>query len=227
MPVKHHHRGTGLTKESRVHIKLSKPPTKEEADAVKRMFRQIGAVATFEGKVEFAEIWAIDTLESAGLTTDGRATVKEVQSFPWYANKILCDLNLIRKIKARVTAGKGDEADPLALFSLKLGALLYEIGFKLDWEPHTLYGIESQQHRKMGGDAAKRAKDQRNEFLRQEADKYRQKGRTSNAEIARHIRKRAKKEIERVNDPDADRKAIKAWTDIDRLSPSTIRKIIA
>jgi len=107
MPVKHHHRGTGLTKESRVHIKFSKPPTQEETDAHNRMFRQIGAVATFEGKVEFFETWAIDTLESAGLPTDGRATVKEVQSFPWYANKILCDLNLIRKIKARVTAGKG------------------------------------------------------------------------------------------------------------------------
>ena len=217
MTVKKYTVGTGLTKEQR--IKVSGKISHDEIRTIQEILTRIGAVSTFEGRVRSAEAWAKDELEKAGYPTDGQANIEQVQSVPWYANRVLEALYTIRKVKVRVAGGKGDEADDLARLSLQLGELLYEIAFKLDWEGETLFGIKSRQDRKEGPKARKLANDQRNEFLRQQADILRKKGKTSKTEMARHILSRAEKA---ARHPGAEG----FWADISKMDAETIRKII-
>lgn len=218
MPVEKYIRGTGLTKETRVKIRPSNQPRSEEIDAIKGVIERSAKASTLEGQVAAIEKWAIDTLEAAGIPASGQAMVDDVQSMPWYANKILCELYTIRKVKERVAAGDGSETDYLAAACVRLGALIYEIAFKFDWEDETLFGIKSRQDRKEGPKARKLANDRRNEFLRQQADVLRKKGKTSKSEIARHILSRAEKAI--------GAGAEGFWADISRMDADTIRKII-
>lgn len=222
MPVKQYRRGTGLTKTTRVKASFSSTPTGEELEALKNTLRATGS--TFEERIKFAEEWAVETLKAADLPANGHAVVKEVQSMPWYANEVLCRLDMFRKIKARITANNSNEVDELAWNCLVLGTLLYEVGFKQGWEADTLFGMGRRQMGKDAAAATKRVKARRHELLRRLADEYRGRGKTSKREIAKHIRRHAKTEIE--GGDSLDRQELEDWTAIHEMSTDTIRKLI-
>jgi hypothetical protein len=149
MPVKRFQDGTGLTKRKRVKIKISDPLSPGEIEAAKQLF---AGRFDFEGAVETAEVASRRLLSNAGLPTDGTAAV-EVQSRAWHANEIIRKLRTIRAVKARVAAGKGDEADALARLSLYLGHLIHEAKFKLAWESAAIQGTKSREGAAAGGKA--------------------------------------------------------------------------
>lgn len=145
MPVEKYMRGTGLTKEARVRVRPSNPPTPEEIEAIRELSKRSAAASSLDGQVAAIESWAIDTLKAAGLPTNGQAAVDDVQSMPWYANEILCNLYTIRKVRERIAAGDASEVDYLAAECVHLGKRIYEIGFKQGWEAHTTAGLRTSE----------------------------------------------------------------------------------
>ena len=225
MPVKRYVVGTGLTKRLHTKVELFKSADPDELAALDRIFSKD---YSFEGQVKDKEEWAIEVLEEAGLPTDGkRGLITEIQSRQWYANEILRYLKLIRAINKRVAAGEGDEANALVLFAFTLGFLIQEARFKLYWEQDILRGIKTRARNRRNLVKARKNLRKRNDFIRARANEYRNEGKRSASEIARHIENRAMREAERADGDNVDSESTELWARTAELSQHTIRGIIS
>ena len=119
------------------------------------------------------------------------------------------------------------DLEGLILNCLWLGTTAFEAEFKDTWEENTELGIKDRQGRVKGAQVVKQQRLRRNKFLRDQAEVYRQRGKTYASDIANFIRKKAEHEIENAKNSGIIEIELKLWVSIRKLSVDTIRRIIA
>ena len=242
MPIERFKEGTGLT--ARPSKRYTYPLTEAEEEEFRVHLERIGKISTFEAKMAVLEERARKVLQSSDLPTDGAAQINTAQSREWYANQIITRLKMIQEHRARLLGAlselegfkKGEkrkqvearrrDLEGLIVNCLWLGTTASEAEFKDTWEADTELGIKDRRGRVKGAQVVKQQRLTRDSFLRDQAEIYRQSGKTNASEIARFIRKNAGHEIK-----NADRKGIsqeerKLWASIYKLKVDRIRRII-
>jgi len=141
--------GDGLTKRNMVKITGLRNPSPEAIAELDAMFKRIGKVSTFNGRIRSSEKWAQDIL-----ACDPDAEQLPYESEAWYAAKIISVAGLLQKIMARIHTypeAARKETDALAKFAFELGVLASEAAHKFAFEADALLGISRRAQQRIRG----------------------------------------------------------------------------